>query len=97
MSTLIPMNILMKMTGMSIAMNMLIPTNMNTPIRIHTMKLLAIMSIRMDLARTIIFIRIIALKRISTNTDDDRTVAEADLRKRVICHEFHSGMALFSG
>jgi hypothetical protein len=71
MSILMPMNTLMGMTGMSIAMNMTISTNMNTNMPIRMIMPRMAMSIKTTMARMIMTIRIMALKRISTSTDGE--------------------------
>lgn len=71
-----PMNTHMNMTQISTVMNMIIPTNMNMgmgmgmPIRMRMPR--ATMSIKTTMARTIMAIRIMTLKRISTSTNDER-------------------------
>ncbi len=69
-----PMNTHMNMTQISTVMNMIIPTNMNMgmgmPIRMRMPR--ATMSIKTTMVRTIMAIRIMTLKRISTSTNDER-------------------------
>jgi hypothetical protein len=74
MSIRMPMNTHMNMTQISTVMNMIIPTNMNMGMGmpIHMRMPRATMSIKTTMARMIMAIRIMTLKRISTNTNDER-------------------------
>ncbi len=62
----------MNMMERNTAMNIPISISMSTNMSIRTMALQAIMSIRKIMDLTIMTIRIISLKRISTSMDEER-------------------------
>ena len=75
-----PMNTPMNMMQISIAMNMTTFTNMNTNMPIRMRMLRAAMSIQTTMVRTIMAIRIMALKCISTSTDAVRRKPDGSVR-----------------